>query len=193
MQQLGTQVARGVEEISFLAARLGGLAVFAMMILITVDVIWRYILGGSTLLAEEGGGFLLLIVAFLPAADLMRRSGHIIVDLGIRRVPDAAAGWVRLFTYLLGFAYVSVFLWQAFVFQNQLFTLGRRSPTILFPLYYVQPFMIFGLALLWLMLLVVIVRHVHALLWPSSPEEREAMIMRSKGILEPGIEQLHAE
>jgi TRAP-type C4-dicarboxylate transport system permease small subunit len=171
MQRVGAALAYGIEGLSSLAARLGALAVLAMMVLITVDVAWRFVFGGSTLLAEEGGGFLLLITVFLPAADLMRRHAHIIVDVVVRRMPDRVAAWLRLVTFIIGLVYVAIFVWQAIVYQNQLVTLGRKSPTILFPLWYVQPFMILGLALLWLMLLVMTVRQAHALLAPR-PGER---------------------
>lgn len=193
MQRVGVLLARGIEGLSIIAARLGALAVLAMMVLITVEVLYRSLFRRSTLMAEELGGFLLLAVTFLPVADLMRRGGHIVVDVVVRQVPDLIAGWLRLLTYLLGFGYVSVFLWQAVAFQNQLLTLDRKSLVLLFPFRFVQPFMIVGLALLWLVLVVLIVRHAHALLWPSTAAERTRALQRAHGPAEPSVERLLAE
>lgn len=172
-------VAGTIEGLSTLACQLGGLAVFSMMVLITFEVAYRFLTARSTLMAEEFGGFLLLLVTFLPLADLMRRRGHIVVDLVIQRIADAVVVWLRLVTYLLGLGYVTVVLWQAVVFQNQVATLGRKSLVTLFPFAYVQPFMIIGLALLWLMILVLLVRHLRALIRPTMSEERSAAIERA--------------
>lgn len=188
--RVGGFVAGIIEGLSDLACRLGGLAILVMMLLITFDVVYRLVTAQSTLMAEEFGGFLLLLATFLPVADLMRRGGHIVVDIGIRRVPDAPAAWLRLVTYLLALAYVTVVLWQAVVFQNQVTTLDRKSLVLLFPFRYVQPFMIVGLALLWLVLVVLLVRHVHALLWPAAPEERAEAVRRAHGPPEPVVEEL---
>lgn len=188
--RVGGFIAGIIEGLSTLACRLGALAVFAMMLLITFDVVYRFVFARSTLMAEEFGGFLLLIVTFLPVADLMRRGGHIVVDIAIRRVPDAPAAWLRLITYLLGLLYVTIVLWQAVVYQTQVTTLDRKSLVLLFPFRYVQPFMIVGLALLWLVLVVLIVRHVHALLWPVVPEERAEAVRRAHGPAEPAIEEV---
>lgn len=182
--RIGGVVAGAIEALSSVACQLAGLAVFVMMVLITFEVVYRSLTARSTLMAEEGSGFLLLIVTFLPLADLMRRRGHIVVDLVIRRIPVAVAAWLRLVTYALAIVYVTVVLWQAFVFQDQVMTLGRKSLVLLFPFAYVQPFMIVGLALLWLMLLVLFVRHLHALIAPATAEERAAAIARAR---EPGV------
>lgn len=87
---------------------LGAACIGAMVIIIIVQVIFRYGLGNALPWTEEAARFLMLWMTGLMAPTAFRRGGFVSVDMVVSMLPRAFAGLVSL----LLLALISVLLWK---------------------------------------------------------------------------------
>lgn len=73
-------IQRVMDSLVLLGGYLAGAAVLAMTLLVTVDVLFRFLFGGSTRMAVEFSGYLLVAIVFLGLAYTHQEKGHIRVD-----------------------------------------------------------------------------------------------------------------
>jgi TRAP-type C4-dicarboxylate transport system permease small subunit len=87
-------------------------AVYAALLVVgTLQVFFRYVIGFSLIWSEEAARFLFVYLVFIGAAIGIRRGTHIGVDLLVQALPSGARRGVRLFSDLLVLAFSLVLLW----------------------------------------------------------------------------------
>jgi TRAP-type C4-dicarboxylate transport system permease small subunit len=106
------------------------LAVAAMMVLITAEVVARAVLGMSLMVVDEFSGYLLVVMTFFGAAYSLRRGALLRIEL----VLDAMSGRTRAVAECL-FNAAALILIGYFVFRQGVFawstwTRGMVAPTL---------------------------------------------------------------
>jgi TRAP-type C4-dicarboxylate transport system permease small subunit len=74
----------------------GALLVIATMVVVGYGVMMRYVFGIPQVWSDELVSFWLVAIVTLGAADVLRRGGHIRIDLVTDRLPARAQPWVEV-------------------------------------------------------------------------------------------------
>lgn len=108
---------RGVGAAAYLLAAAGVLCVFALMALVTTDVVARYGFNNPSNWADEGATFLLIAIVFLGLAQNLRHGSHIRIDAFIKPLPSRVRTALELIAHGVGVVFsVVLFLgaWTRF-------------------------------------------------------------------------------
>jgi TRAP-type C4-dicarboxylate transport system permease small subunit len=84
-------------------------AVLAMAVLVSFDVLARFLLGSGTKMAVEVTGYLLVAIVFFGLAYAHKEKAHIRVEFFVKILPSGLQIWVRLFGSAL-FLFVTILL-----------------------------------------------------------------------------------
>jgi len=139
-----------------------GWAVLAMAVLVTINVMARWLLGAEVKGVTEFTSYLLAIAVFVGLAYTLRRGKHITITFLVTRLPEKAQHWLKVVTssIFLGYAAFLCFLsWNCTLLSFVLKTTSRSGTDVI-----VWPFQIWipiGLALLSLVLIL----NIHAEIW----------------------------
>jgi TRAP-type C4-dicarboxylate transport system permease small subunit len=93
---------RGVTAAASLLAAAGVLCVFALMVLVTSDVVARYGFNNPSNWADEGATFLLIAIVFLGLAQNLRQGSHIRIDAFAKPLPRRGRAVLELIAYGVG-------------------------------------------------------------------------------------------
>jgi TRAP-type C4-dicarboxylate transport system permease small subunit len=151
------------------AALLGGLAVLAITLLISLDVLLRYFLDRPLLFVDEVSSFLQVFVVFGGLAYTFLVGGHVRVDLVSAHLPPGMRAWLRLLTLALGVAFVLVVAWVTGQSALTAYRYGRVSAVMLYPLWIPMLLIPAGLLLLAVAMAAALRRQCHAALGRSGP------------------------
>jgi TRAP-type C4-dicarboxylate transport system permease small subunit len=94
---------------------LAGVLVLAVMLLTSVKVVFRYVLRQGLIGVDQISGLLLLYIAFLGAAWVLRRDGHVAIDLLVGRLAPRARRRLDAVTSLVGAGICLVLAWYGTV------------------------------------------------------------------------------
>ena len=81
---------------------MGMLAVFVMTIIVTGDVILRYVFNAPSMWVSEISSYLLIVVVILGLAYTQKERGHIRVDIVLSRLSNAVRCRVELVLLVMG-------------------------------------------------------------------------------------------
>lgn len=113
---------------------IGAAAIAGMMFLTCIDVIMR-IAGRPILGAVEIVGFMATIGVACSLPYTHQESGHVGVDMIIRKLSDRGQGLVDSITGLASFILFALVSWRCFVYGDTLRASGEVSMTLEFPAY----------------------------------------------------------
>src|SRR5690606_27069439 len=82
-----------IEKISYIAALVGGAGVVAMMLLVFVSVLMRYLFDRPFTFTEEVTGYLVTFSVFMGLGYTLYTEGHIRTDILLRKLSPRAARW----------------------------------------------------------------------------------------------------
>ena len=99
-------------RLSKAAAAVGAVALAAMIVLITVQVISRRVLAAPMVVADELSGYLLVITTFSALGYALLHGDHIQVTLLTDHLSDRARRYLRIAWYLLGLPFVALLVWR---------------------------------------------------------------------------------
>jgi TRAP-type C4-dicarboxylate transport system permease small subunit len=108
-------LARIFASTEFALGRLAGLLLVALLILINVEVVARYVFGGSTLIADEYGGYLMAWITMLGAIHLLRADRHLSMTWLVDRLSPRVQNLVGICAALLGLAISAVLLYATYL------------------------------------------------------------------------------
>lgn len=134
--------------ISSLLARVGAVALLAMMLLTTADVIGRYIFNKPIVGAFEITEFLVLILIFSFIGYTQGEKGHISVDLVFSRFPKRAQIFIDLFNHSICLVVVGLIAWMGVQQGLELKEVAERSSNLGIPRYPFAFFLAFGSAVM---------------------------------------------
>lgn len=130
------------------AALLAGLGVLVITVLITFDVLMRFLLDRPQLFVDEVASFLQVLVVFAGLAYTFRAGGHVRVDLVTSILPRVVRAWLRVVTLVLGVALLLVVIWVTTQSALAAYRYGRVSAVMLYPLWVPMALIPLGLALM---------------------------------------------
>jgi TRAP-type C4-dicarboxylate transport system permease small subunit len=132
-----------------LALKLSALLMLALLILMNVEVLARYLFGKSTLLADEYAGYFYAWIVLLGAVHLLRSDKYLTVTLLTDRFSPRMQNWAAIFAGLIGLGVSLVSLSSTFSIVQQTWMFGTRSmqPSAT-PLIYPQAALLIGYGLL---------------------------------------------
>ena len=98
--------------IEFALGRLAGWLLIALLILINVEVVARYVFGRSTLVADEYGGYLMAWITMLGAIHLLRADRHLTMTWLVDRLSPRAQNRVGICAAVVGLTISGVLLYS---------------------------------------------------------------------------------
>jgi TRAP-type C4-dicarboxylate transport system permease small subunit len=159
-----------LEKLSFAGVLAGGAALVMITLIVTYDVIVRF-MGSPTIWATEISGYLLMAVAVLGAAEALRRNEHFAMTLLVDALGTRTRQRVALIVWILVFLLVAgVVSGMVDLIVNSL-RYNLRSYTIVqAPLALPQTVLLLGFLALALALVGRVVALVRRLREPEGPE-----------------------
>lgn len=152
---------RIVEAASVVGGQFSKVGLFLMMMLITYDVIARYVFMKPTLFIDEISGYLLVMVAFMAVPMVTKEDRHIRMDVLSSRLPASYQVWLELILSIISILAIGVVLWRSIILTHNLYVRGVLFGSVLYtPLYIPQSFIPIGLTLLILQYIVEVVKLV---------------------------------
>ena len=109
--ELGRRAVRVFDAILDAGAALSGALVLTVMLVTSVKVVFRYLLRQGLIGVDQLSGLLLLYITFLGAAWVLRRDGHVTIDLLVGRLGPGARRRLDVVNSLVGAAICFVLAW----------------------------------------------------------------------------------
>jgi TRAP-type transport system small permease protein len=155
---------KAADRFSSFLAHFAMWGVFAMMMLVVVDVFLRAVANRSTLIAEEMGGYLLVLIAYLGMAETLRQGRHIHVDIVTKKLTVKVRAWLDAGLSLIALVALIVVIWRAVIMVYGSYAGNVIIPGIfLTPVYLPQILVVVGLAALALQCIVALCGKANAL------------------------------
>ena len=149
------------DRIAYVTGYLSGWMLMAMMVLILVEVVSRYILHSPLMVSDEMSAYMYVFISLVGAAYTMSTGGHIRIDFAVHRLRSKARGWLRIATLLIFMAYAILCADVSWQFVIQSFTRGMRSGSwVMTPLWIPQLALPVGFTLLSITVIAEVVRSV---------------------------------
>jgi TRAP-type mannitol/chloroaromatic compound transport system permease small subunit len=133
------------EHVGRVAAYIGAV----MMLLVTFEVVMRYLFDRPTSWTFELNQSLLCIYAALAGGYTLLHQGHVNVEIVSQRFRKRTQAIVNIFTSLLFFGFIIVLLWETSEMAFDSLVLRERSEGLLgFPLYPAKIAIVIGIILI---------------------------------------------
>jgi len=159
--RLTTITARGswlIGEISTFLAKVGGLFLLLCAVLITYDVVARYLFHNPTTWVAEFSQLLLFGGVFLTLAYGLKEGSHVDVRILLNILPQAFQARLAVFSHFLVLIISGVLLRYGFVFLWKSYKLAERSDFLLFPMWSIKFVICLGIFVLTIQALVLFLR-----------------------------------
>ena len=133
----------------------------ALMILVMVDVISRYVMHDPLAISDEYGGFCLVAITCIGLAYAWKTRSHVRVEFIIKRLPVRMRQWLRLFTLFLAIVFTGFMVYGAIKLVSISLMFGTRSTSWLrTPVAWPQMTIVIGAILMFLQLIVEIIKQI---------------------------------
>jgi C4-dicarboxylate transporter, DctM subunit len=133
--------------------RLGCFLFLAVAVIITLEVVMRFVFRKPTMWATELSSLLTIIASFLLFAYTLQEKGHTRVDFITAMLSRKSVYFLELFTTLLGLVYCGILVWYGIRMVQSSLVLEEVSQTLQIPLWIPQMFVPIGGGLMFLQLL----------------------------------------
>ena len=155
------------------AALLAGVAVLAIALLVSLDVLLRYFVNRPLLFVDELASLLQVLVIFGGLAYTFLVGGHVRVDLITAHLSPAARARLRVATLALGLGFVLMVAWVTMQSALTAYHYGRVSAVMLYPLWLPMLLIPLGLLLFGAAMAAMLARQCRAAAGP--PTERDEL------------------
>ena len=133
----------------------------ALMILVMVDVISRYVMQNPLAISDEYGGFCLVAITCIGLAYAWKTRSHVRVEFIIKKLPVRMRQWLRLFTLFLAIVFTGFMVYGAIKLVSISLMFGTRSTSWLrTPVAWPQMTIVIGAILIFLQLIVEIIKQI---------------------------------
>jgi len=113
------------------ATLLAGILLIFLMLSVSADVVLRYFLGRPIGWVKEVAEYILLYIPFLVAAWVLRREGHVKMDLVLSRFSPKTQSMVNAITSLISAIICFLLTWFGVKATWYFFQVGYVTPTVL--------------------------------------------------------------
>ena len=110
---------------------IAGVLLVAIMLAVSIKVFFRYFLHTGIAGIDEIAEILMLYLTFLGAAWLLRRGGHITIDLLFVRFKPKTQAWLNVTTSVLGIIISLILVWYGTTATVSFWQRGILTPTIM--------------------------------------------------------------
>lgn len=110
---------------------MGGVLLVAIMLAVSVKIIFRYFLHEAIVGVDEIAEISMLYLTFLGAAWLLRRGGHITIDLLFARLKPKTQARLNITTSVFGLFISLILVWYGTAATVSFWQRGILTPTIL--------------------------------------------------------------
>lgn len=107
--------------------RLAGFLLIALLVLINVEVVARYVFNTSTLIADEYGGYFMAWMTMLGAVHILRADRHLTMTALVDRLSPRGQNVAGIVAALIGLAISVVLLYATSVLVGSTARFGTRS------------------------------------------------------------------
>ncbi len=114
-----------------LLALLAAVILILVMLSVIYEVFMRYFLNAPTIWVQEYTEFSLLFITFLGATWLLKRGGHVRMDIVLTRLTPRTQTVVNIITSFLGAIVFLIIAWYGVDATWQAFTAGARRSSLL--------------------------------------------------------------
>lgn len=111
------------------------LMMFVMVVVVFLQVVYRFVLDNPLAWTEETARYLLVWITFLGAAYAMGSKAHIGVDLFMNMLPKSLRKILLIITTLLSLVFFAVMVTQGYILSQR--TMMQTSPAMGLPMGYV--------------------------------------------------------
>ena len=153
---------RTIETVSeILSGHVQAWLTMALMILVMVDVISRYVMQNPLAISDEYGGFCLVAITCIGLAYAWKTRSHVRVEFIIKKLPVRRRQWLRLFTLFLAIVFTGFMVYGAIKLVGISLMFGTRSTSWLrTPVAWPQMTIVIGAILMFLQLIVEIIKQI---------------------------------
>ena len=153
---------RTIETVSeILSGHVQAWLTMALMILVMVDVISRYVMQNPLAISDEYGGFCLVAITCIGLAYAWKTRSHVRVEFIIKKLPVRRRQWLRLFTLFLAIVFTGFMVYGAIKLVGISMMFGTRSTSWLrTPVAWPQMTIVIGAILMFLQLIVEIIKQI---------------------------------
>ena len=171
----GGTLNRLIVGLAKLSMAIAALAVLSMCLLVTGAVFVRYVFGFPVVWVPEIVGYLMVALVFLALGETMLAGGHIKIDLFVSRLPKRSRDVIELFTLTLSIGVAGFFTWHGVSTMLRSLEYGRRDAfgALNLPLYIPQAALPIGLSILTLVVILLVCRKLHAVLYGVNAVDAE--------------------
>jgi TRAP-type C4-dicarboxylate transport system permease small subunit len=143
------RVYRSIFALSKASAWFAWICLWAMVLIILLDILGRRFLGKSTHMADELSGYFLVVITFMGAAYTLFQGRHVTVDVVMEHLPPKGAHILGLCTSLLGTCFIGIMIWYSLKLSLSSLRYGTTSGTMLdIPMWIPQSIVPLGLFIL---------------------------------------------
>lgn len=121
---------RVVHALSTLAGILASVLVAAAVAVVCQMVLWRYVLGLSTVWQTEFVTYSVVAATFLGTPYVLCLRGHVSVELLPHWLGPRGRRRLGLLAHALGLLFAAVLLWQSVIYWLELWTEGWTTETV---------------------------------------------------------------
>lgn len=133
--------------------RLGCIMFLSVAVIITFEVIMRFIFRSPTMWVTEISSLLCIVGSFLLFAYTLQEKGHTRVDFITAMLPGKSVFFLELFTSVLGLLYCGVLTWYGVKMVQSSIIMEEVTQTLQIPLWIPQIFVPIGGGLMFVQLL----------------------------------------
>jgi TRAP-type C4-dicarboxylate transport system permease small subunit len=149
-------------------AVLAGVAVLAITLLVSMDVLMRYFLNKPQLYVDELASFLQVFVIFGGLAYTFLVGGHVRVDLITAHMRPVRRARLRVVTLVMGILLIAIIAWVTLQSTISAFDYDRASTVMIYPLWLPMICIPLGLLLLAVAMGSTLLRQIRALRGPAA-------------------------
>ena len=144
-----------------------------MVLLVAFEVVMRYGVQNPPMVADEFSAYMLVALSYLGLAYTWRKGGHVRITLLVSNLPAKLAGYVRLFSLTLVFAFMVAMSWYGYKMIAYALEINLRSDTWLtMPLVWPMATVFVGFVMLTLILPAEIMKVLNQILAGEAVEGR---------------------
>lgn len=125
------RVILGIDEgLAVFERWIAGLCLLTIALILSFNVGTRYFLGSSSIWIEELSRYLMVWLTFVGASIMVRRGGHIAVDILMRIIPPNLQRWLAFTIATVGFVTMLYVTWFGWGLTWSIYQSGQVAPTM---------------------------------------------------------------
>ena len=114
-------VIKTLERIEDFMAYIGGLFLLFMVFSVCYEIVLRYFFSKPTLWVVGTVEYIMFCVTFLGAAWLLRRNGHVVIDVGLSMFSERGQVTINIITSVVCFVSCAILVWYGMKTTYDLF------------------------------------------------------------------------